>query len=177
MSGSIPFFFCSDFWKEIFVYLNWKRFLAVARFEPSTFRSKTWWIRPQDHSVLLVPNFFIFLKIPKTFLQNCTFQDLAINDLETNILLSFFSFSDRWVCYKDFELSIYDNIVVQKSSHSMYGWDHSFPCTLFANLHFWATTIVEITQSEHTHTHTHTNSVFLFFVKKFFGKTKNFCSV
>ena len=53
MSESVLFFFCSDFRKEIFVDLNCKRFLAAVRSEPSTFRSNKWWIRPQDHSVLL----------------------------------------------------------------------------------------------------------------------------
>ena len=56
MSESAPFFSCSDFRKEIFVDLKWKRFLAAARFEPSTFRSNTWRIRPQDHSILLFKN-------------------------------------------------------------------------------------------------------------------------
>ena len=52
-SESVPVFFCSDFCEDIFVDLNWKRFLAAARFEPSTFQSNTWRIRPQDHGVLL----------------------------------------------------------------------------------------------------------------------------
>ena len=36
--------------KIFFVDLNWKRFLVAARFEPSTFLSNTWRIRPQDHA-------------------------------------------------------------------------------------------------------------------------------
>ena len=38
--------------KIFFVDVNWKIFLAAARFEPSTFWSNTWWIRPQDHGEL-----------------------------------------------------------------------------------------------------------------------------
>ena len=43
-----------DFW-----WFEWKRFLAVARFEPTTFQSNTWQIWPQDHGVLHSNRFFV----------------------------------------------------------------------------------------------------------------------
>ena len=60
MSESVPFFFCSDFREDIFIDLNWKKNLAVARFGPSTYWSNTWQIRAQDHGVLL---YFVFLHL------------------------------------------------------------------------------------------------------------------
>ena len=75
-------FFCSDFREEICVDLNWKRFLAAARFEPSNLRSNTWKIRPQYHNVLLWSsifiNYFISFCISVNIFLDCEYQSFKL---------------------------------------------------------------------------------------------------
>ena len=48
-------------------YEYWVIQLGAARFEPSTFRSSTWGIRPQDHNVLL-SNFYLCDGLGNTYI-------------------------------------------------------------------------------------------------------------
>ena len=93
MSESVPFFFCSDFREEIFVDLNWKRFLAAARFEPSTFQSNTWQIRPQ---VLITLVLLYYLVLVLWLDTKCSAIHLANNWASLQLFLSQIGLHIKW---------------------------------------------------------------------------------
>ena len=144
---------------------------TLANREPSLVRATT--ARSLD------PSFFnrdSQLTVRDSRANGCGVKKCYSSSLHYSILISFFSFFYSWVCYSGFGLSICDVIVVQKSSSregkfTFYGWDYSFPCTLWAK--FTTEAHLGITVLFHGH-HKHVKPYWLLYKLCWFNKSLSF---